>query len=115
MVAFIDAHREAYGVEPICAVVPIAPSTYYDAKARQADPTRLPARNKRDGHRRNEITRVWCAHGGALMRVEGLRGVVRGARVRTTISDAAAAGPRDLVERAFVASRPNQLWVADVT
>ena len=50
-----------------------------------------------------------------LMRVEELRGVMRGARVRTTIPDAAAAAPRDLVERAFVASRPNQLWVADVT
>ena len=48
MVAFVDAHRAAYGVEPICAVVPIAPSTYYEHKARQADPTRQPARAQRD-------------------------------------------------------------------
>ena len=59
MVGFIDAHREAYGVELICAVLPIAPSTYYLQKARQADPTRLPARTRRDGALRPEITRVW--------------------------------------------------------
>ena len=139
MVAFIDAHRATYGVEPICRVLPIAPSTSYDAKARQTDPTRLPARTKRDTHLRNEITRVWRANRrvygvrkvwkqlgregvavarctvARLMRAEGLRGVVRGARVRTTIPDAAADCPRDLVDRAFVASRPHQLWVADFT
>ena len=139
LVAFIDAHRETYGVEPICAMLPIAPSTYYEAKAREADPTRRPARAHRDDDRRIDITRVWranrCVYGvkkvwkqlgregipiarctvARLMRVEGLRGVVRGARVRTTISDAAAACPLDLVDRAFVATRPNQLWVADFT
>jgi transposase InsO family protein len=139
MVAFVDAHRETYGVEPICAVVPIAPSTYYEAKARQADPTRRPARTQRDDHLRGEIMRVWQANRrvygvrkvwrqlgregvavarctvARLMRAEGLRGVVRGARVRTTVPDAAAECPRDLVERTFVARRPNQLWVADFT
>jgi len=48
MVAFIDAHRAAYGVEPICAVLPIAPSTYHEQKARERDPARLPARAQRD-------------------------------------------------------------------
>jgi hypothetical protein len=58
MVAFIDDHRAVYGVEPICAVVPIAPSTYYEQKVRQRDPTRLPARAHRDAALRPEITRV---------------------------------------------------------
>jgi transposase InsO family protein len=139
MVAFIDAHRATYGVEPICSVLPIAPSTYYLTKARQRDPTRRPARTQRDAQLRDEITRVWRANRrvygvrkvwrqltrehvvaarctvARLMRAEGLRGVVRGARVRTTIPDDAADCPRDLVDRAFVASRPNQLWVADFT
>lgn len=116
MVAFIDAHRETYGVEPICAVVPIAPSTYYLAKARAADPTQLPARTQRDVVLRKEITRVWRAHRrvygvrkvweqleregvmvarctvARLMRAEGLRGVVRGARVRTTIPEVSVRG-----------------------
>jgi putative transposase len=131
--AFVDAHREQYGVEPICRVVPIAPSTYYEEKARQADPTRLPARTQRDERLRPEITRVWRANRrvyGAqkvwkqlnreriavarctvarLMGELGLRGVVRGRRVRTTIPEAlaerprgsrAAAVPRDAPERA---------------
>jgi putative transposase len=59
MVAFIDAHREAYGVEPICAQLPIAPSTYYEVKARQADPTRVPRRTERDAQLKPEIERVW--------------------------------------------------------
>ena len=139
MVAFIDAHRETYGVEPICAVLPIAPSTYYEQKARQADPLRQPARVQREARLRPEIQRVWQANRrvyGAkkvwkqlnretipvarctvarLMRDLGLRGVVRGRRTTTTIPDALAARPRDLVERDFRATRPNQLWVADLT
>jgi hypothetical protein len=59
MVAFIDDHRAVYGVEPICAVVPIAPSTYYAQKAREAEPRRLPARAQRDAVLRGEIRRVW--------------------------------------------------------
>jgi transposase InsO family protein len=139
MVGFIDAHREAYGVEPICAVLPIAPSTYYEQKARAADPSRRPARAQREARLRPEIQRVWQANRrvyGAkkvwkqlnretipvarctvarLMRDLGLRGVVRGRRSTTTIPDALAARPRDLVERDFRATRPNQLWVADLT
>lgn len=139
MVGFIDTHRGAYGVEPICAVLPIAPSTYYAQQARAADPTRQPARAQRDAALRLEITRVWRANRrvyGAkkvwkqlrreghvvarctiarLMRAEGLRGVVRGRRVRTTIPDALADRPQDLVQRQFTATRPNQLWVSDFT
>jgi transposase InsO family protein len=139
MVGFIEAHREAYGVEPICAVLPIAPSTYYEQQARQADPGRLPPRTQRDTRLRPEIDRVWRANRrvyGArkvwrqlgregvavarctverLMRAQGLRGVVRGRRMRTTIPEPLAERPRDLVQRTFQASRPNQLWVADLT
>jgi putative transposase len=139
MVAFIDDHREAYGVEPICAQLPIAPSTYYEQKARQADPTCLPARARRDAQLSPEITRVWHTHRrvyGAkkvwkqlnrerirvarctvarLMPGLGLRGVVRGRRVKTTIPAIVAEKPRDLVARNFSATRPNQLWVSDLT
>ncbi len=59
MVSFIDEHRGVYGVEPICAVVPIAPSTYYEHQARQADPTRVPARARRDAVLTPEIQRIW--------------------------------------------------------
>jgi transposase InsO family protein len=135
MVSFIDAHRETYGVEPICAVLPIAPSTYYEQKVRQADPARLPARAQRDGMLQVEIRRVWdenfqvygirkvwrqlnregigvarCTV-GRLMRAMGLQGAVRGRKVRTTIADDTAARPADLVNREFAASRPNELWV----
>jgi transposase InsO family protein len=120
-------------------VLPIAPSTYYEQKARQADPSRQPARVQREARLRPEIQRVWQANRrvyGAkqiwkqlnredipvarctvarLMRDLGLRGVVRGRRLQTTIPDALAARPRDLVARDFRATRPNQLWVADLT
>jgi transposase InsO family protein len=139
MYQFIDAHRAAYGVEPICRVLAIAPSGYYEHRAREADPSRRPARAQRDEQLRGEILRVWNANRrvyGArkvwrqlrreqvpvarctierLMRADGLRGVVRGRRRRTTTPDAAADRPLDLVRRQFVADRPNQLWVADFT
>jgi putative transposase len=139
MVAFIDAHRATYGVEPICAQLSIAPSTYYEAKARQADPARLPPRTHRDARLKPEIERVWRANRrvyGAkkvwkemnrqaievarctvarLMAGMGLRGVVRGRRVKTTSPALVAERPLDLVERNFTATRPNQLWVADLT
>ena len=139
MVSFIDEHRSVYGVEPICAVVPIAPSTYFEHKAREADPKRLPARAQRDAVLRREIRRVWAENfevygvrkvwkqlrreGFAvarctvarLMREMGLQGVVRGRRFKTTIPDEASARPLDLVKRDFTASRPNELWVSDLT
>ena len=139
MVEFIDRHRDVYGVEPICAQLPIAPSTYYECKARQVDPTRLPERIRRDAELNGAIQRVHAANFGVygarkvwrqlqredivaarctverLMRTLGLQGVVRGRRCRTTIADDAAARPLDRVKRQFEASRPNQLWVADFT
>ena len=139
MVAFIDAHREAYGVEPICAVLPIAPSTYYLHKDREADPSRRSARAQRDDVVRTEIQRVYDANRQVygvrkvwrqlkrehvavprcaverLMRAMGLQGVVRGRRGRTTMPADVAERPLDLVARNFTACRPNQLWVSDLT
>jgi transposase InsO family protein len=139
MVVFIDDHRATYGVAPICAVLPIAPSTYYQAKARAADPSRLPARATRDAVLRARILQIWkanfCVYGvrkvwrelirqkitvarctvARLMRELGLKGIRRGKKVRTTVPDEAAARPADLVQRQFVATRPNALWVADLT
>ena len=140
MVRFIDDHRDAHGIESICAVVPIAPSTYFLHKARQTDPTRRSARTQRDDALRIAIQRVWDENQQVygprkvwkqlrregirvarctverLMRDMGLRGAVRGRAWKvTTQSDAAAARPADLVERRFTATRPNQLWVADFT
>jgi putative transposase len=139
MVAFIDAHREAYGVEPICEQLPIAPSVYYEHKRREAEPERVPARRRRDAELVTEIARVHDANFrvyGArkvwlqlnregtdvarctverLMRAQGLEGARRGRRCRTTISDTTAECPLDLVKRQFTATRPNQLWVADFT
>lgn len=59
MVGYIDAHKSRFGVEPICAVLPIAPSTYYEHKARQRDLGRLPVRSQRDAQLRPEVQRVW--------------------------------------------------------
>jgi transposase InsO family protein len=139
MVSFIDQEHESYGVEPICAVLPIAPSTYYEQKSRQADPDRLPPRAQRDASLRAEIRRVWDANfqvygarkvwrqlnreGVAvarctverLMRQMGLQGAIRGKKFKTTVADDGAPRPADLVNRDFSASRPNQLWVADLT
>jgi len=139
MIAFIDEQRQDYGVEPICAVLPIAPSTYYEHKARQADPWRLPERARRDAVLCEEIKRVWHEsrrlYGARkiwrqlgregievarctverLMRQLGLAGAVRGRKQQTTLPDEAAARPADLVKRDFTASQPNQLWVADLS
>jgi transposase InsO family protein len=139
MVAFVDAHRAEYGVEPICAELPIAPSTYYEHQARQADPGRLPARVRRDAELCTSIQRVWGenfrVYGARkvwrqlrrdgipvarctverLMGRLGLRGVVRGRRCRTTIPADIAERPLDRVQRQFTATRPDQLWVADFT
>lgn len=139
MIAFIDDHRAVHGVEPICKVLPIAPSTYRAHAARRADPAKAPARSRRDAELRGAIRRVWdenfqvygvrkvwrqlrregvdvarCTV-ARLMRRMGLKGVTRGKAVRTTISDRAAPYPLDRVNRQFQAPRPNALWVADFT
>ena len=139
MVAFIDTHRDACGVESICAELPIAPSMYYEHKAREIDPTRVPPRLRRDRERSVDIQRIWDenfqVYGARkvwrqlnreqivvarctverLMRALGLQGVVRGRKCRTTVADDSAELPVDRVNRQFQASRPNELWVADFT
>ena len=139
MIAFIDDHRGAHGVEPICKVLPIAPSTYHAHAARRADPEKLSARAKRDMVLKPEIARVFAENFEVygvrkvwrqlqresfavarctverLMRGMGLQGVIRGKPVRTTISDKAAPCPLDHVNRQFRAPRPNALWVSDFT
>ncbi len=139
MITFIDDHREAYGVEPICRVLPIAPSTYRRHVARRVDPSKAPPRFRRDAELKAHIRRVWnenfqvygvrkvwrqlgregidvarCTV-ARLMREMDLKGAVRGQPVRTTISDKAAPRPRDRVNREFQASAPNRLWVSDFT
>ena len=139
MVSFVDEHRDEYGVEPICEMLPIAPSTFYEEMARRANLDLRPLRAKRDDELRPEIRRIWeenrRAYGAykvwrqshregrpvarctveRLMRDLGISGVRRGRRFKTTIPDDAADRPADLVNRQFVADRPNQLWVADLT
>ena len=140
MVAFLDQHRDTYGVEPICAVLPIAPSTYFLRKRQQAAPPTRSTRQQRDDALRAAIQRVWDTNDQVygprkvwkqlrrdghqvarctverLMRAMGLRGVRRGrAWVTTTRADARTERPADLVDRRFTATRPNQLWVADFT
>jgi transposase InsO family protein len=139
MIAFIDAHRESYGVEPICKVLPIAPSTYRSHAAQRRDETRLSARGRRDRALSEKIRRVFAENFSVygarkvwrqlrregedvarctverLMRRLGLRGVVRGRSPKTTVSDSKAPCPRDKVNRQFEADRPNRLWVADFT
>ena len=140
MIAFIDDHRTMHGVEPICRVLPIAPSTSFRYKAEQGDPTRRSTRAQGDDVLRAIIRRIWhenhCVYGPRkvwkqmgreglrearcrvrrLMREMGLAGAVRGrAWVTTTQADPAADRPSDLVDRHFTATRPNQLWVADFT
>jgi transposase InsO family protein len=139
MVSFIDEHREEHGVEPICSQLPIAPSTYFEQKAREADPSKLPARVIRDRDLCEQIEQIWKENFGVygarkvwrqlkregskvarctverLMRRMGLQGVVRGKKRRTTVRDEALAKPADLVDRNFHADGPNRLWVADIT
>jgi len=136
MSAFIDEHRDVFGVEPICSVLQFAPSTYYAVCERRLRPA---ARTLRDGELLVEIRRVYDTSRGLygarkvwwqlqaegfnaarctverLMRRAGLEGVVRGRRWRTTIADEHAERPADLVERDFTATAPNRLWVADFT
>ncbi len=140
MVRFIDQHRGQYGVEPICRLLPVAPSTYFLRKAQEHEATKRSARARRDDELRPEIQRVWDEHEQVygprkvwrqlrregirtarctverLMHAMGLRGTVRGRAWKvTTQSNPATTRPADLVDRQFVATRPNQLWVADFT
>ena len=139
MISFIDAYRDDHGVEPICKVLPIAPSTYHAHARRRANPETAPARVKRDAQVMDEIRRVFDenfqvygvrkvwrqmlreGHDVArctvarLMRKMGLQGVIRGRRVRTTVPDKAAPCPLDHVNRQFQVARPNVLWVSDFT
>ena len=139
MVAYIDAHKSAYGVGPICEMLPIAPSTYYDVKTKVCEPERPCARAIRDESLQGESQRVWgenfCVYGvrkvwrqlnredisgarctvGRLMKTLYLRGVVRGRRIKTTLPSGLAERPLDLINRNFKATRPNALWVTDLT
>jgi putative transposase len=139
MIAFIDDHRQAHGVEPICKVLPIALSTYHAHVAKRVDPSRLSARDRRDAALKEEVRRVFEANFrvygvrkvwrqlqregfdvarctvARLMRAMGLEGVIRGKPIRTTVSDKAAPCPLDHVNRHFHAPAPNMLWVSDFT
>jgi transposase InsO family protein len=139
MIAFIDDHRAVHGVEPICKVLPIAPSTYHDHAARRADPSRLSVRAQQDMALKREIERVFAenfeVYGARkvwrqlnregivvarctverLMADLGLHGVIRGKPVRTTVRDKAVPCPLDHVNRQFHAPAPNRLWLSDFT
>jgi transposase InsO family protein len=139
MIAFIDDHRGAHGVEPICRVLRIAPSTYFDHLAKRADPEKMSARARRDQALKVEVARVFSENFKVygvrkvwrqmqregfsiarctverLMQSLDLQGVVRGKPVRTTLSDKMAPCPLDHVNRQFNAARPNVLWVSDFT
>jgi putative transposase len=139
MIAFIDDHRQAHGVEPICKLLPIALSTYHAHVAKRVDPSRLSARDRRDTALKEEVRRVFEANFrvygvrkvwrqlqregfdvarctvARLMRAMGLEGIIRGKPIRTTASDKAAPCPLDHVNRQFHAPAPNMLWVSDFT
>ncbi len=139
MIGFIDEHRKEYGVEPICRVLPIAPSTYHDHAARRRDPSRISDRAKQDETLKIDVKRVFDSNFGVygvrkvwwqllreglpvarctvarLMGRMGLKGAIRGKPVRTTISDKAASCPLDHVNRQFHALAPNRLWLSDFT
>jgi putative transposase len=139
MIAFIDDHREVHGVEPICKVLPIAPSTYHDHVAKRADPEKLSARAKRDLALKPEIERVFAENfevygvrkiwrqmlreglGVSRCTVErlmadvGLHGIIRSKPLRTTVQDKAAPCLRNNVNEVFHAPAPNRLWLSDFT
>ena len=139
LVDFVEEHREAYGVEPICAELPIAPSTYYDHRRKRLQPELRAARVKRDERLSDTIERVHAENRSTygarkvyqqlkrenvdaarctverLMKRLGLQGVTRGKAPRTTVPAKDKCCPLDLVNREFEASRPDQLWVADFT
>lgn len=139
MIQFIKDHRADHGVEPICRVLPIAPATFYDNLAKQADTSRLSDRAKRDEQLKPEIERVFeenlkvygvrkvwhqmnregfdiarCTV-ARLMKDIGIEGVIRGKKPKTTWQDKALPCPLDRVNRQFHAPAPNVLWVSDFT
>ena len=139
MIRFVDAYRDDHGVEPICRVLEIAPSTYHAHARRRSQPETAPPRVQRDVELMQEIRRVFdenfqvygvrkvwrqlrregfdvarCTV-ARLMKKMALQGVIRGRRVRTTVADTAAPCPLDHVNRQFKAPRPNVLWVSDFT
>ncbi|MBX5167469.1 MULTISPECIES: IS3 family transposase [unclassified Rhizobium] len=139
MISFIDEHRSVLGVEPICRLLPIAPSTYYEVIAKRTDVDRLSARERNDIAMKVEIRRVFnenfqvygvrkvwrqlqregfdiarCTV-ARLMRMMGLQGIIRGKPVKTTVSDRSAPCPLDRVNRHFKAPAPNMLWLSDFT
>jgi putative transposase len=139
MSAFVDTHRQRFGVEPICKVLQIAPSGYHRRVAQIRNPALLSTRSQRDAVLVEQIKRVWhlnyevygvkkvwrqlkrdgmvvaCCTVERLMQRLGLHGVRRGQAVRTTVSHPATICPQDHVNRQFKAERPNQLWVSDFT
>jgi putative transposase len=139
MIAFLDEHRSAFGVEPICRLLQVAPSTYYAHVAQRDDPAKASQRSRRDAQLSAAIKRVfesnfevygarkiWRQLGREgvriarctverLMRSLGIQGAVRGRAVKTTVSDKATPCPADRVNRKFQAPRPNTLWVSDFT
>lgn len=139
MIAFIEAHRGVFGVEPICKVLPIAPSTYYQRLLCAKEPARASKRARTDAALCDEIKRIWQDNRGVygarkvwqslhrqgrnvarctverLMKAMGLAGVVRGKKVITTNPDASSPCPDDKVNRQFQAKAPNRLWVSDFT
>lgn len=139
MVVFVDQHKAECGVESICRQIQIAPSSYYEHKARERDPDRLPDRQKRDRELERDIQRVWennfkvygankiwrqllregirvarCTVERLMKKLE-IQGIRRGKKCWTTIADNLLDRPTDKVNRQFLATRPNQLWVADIT
>ncbi len=136
MISFIDEHRSVFGVEPICRLLPIAPSTYYDNVAKRLDVDRLSVRARSDIALKMEIRRVFEANFrvygvrkvwrqlkregfdiarctvARLMRSMGPQGLIRGKPIRTTIPDKTTPSPLDRVNRQFKAPAPNRLWVS---
>ena len=139
MIDFIDDQRDAHGIEPICKVLPIVPSTYHDHLAKRSDPSKLSARARQDMALKSEIARVFAENFAVygvrkvwrqmqregfdvarctvarLMQSMGLQGVIRGKPIKTTIQDKAMPCPLDHVNRQFKAPAPNILWVSDFT
>lgn len=137
MIAFIDDHRAEHGVEPICRVLPIAPSTYHAHAAQRGNPDLLSARARSDYALEPEIARVFRENfevygvrkvwrqlnregiGVArctvarLMRQMGLQGAIRGNPIKTTVSNKATPCPLDHVNRQFRVPKPNMLWLSD--